>query len=319
MSITGLKRQKIEALPPHSEQTDLAAINSQNLKSARWKQVSPILLVTPMVVLASIFVLIPALLTFIGSFFHIPFTGGEWRFVGLDNFIRVFSTAQIIKSMVNTLVYSALTIIPSLAIGLALAIAVDNLTRGKALIRTLLFLPMTANLVAMAVVFAYMFDYRMGILNGFIGMVGIPPVNWLGDTSTSLFTVAMVGVWRTASFTMMIFFAGLATIPGTMNEAARMDGIKGLTKVFRLTIPAMKPSVVFAVVMAVLQSIQAFDTVRVMTDGGPQYSSEVIQTMAWRMGFEYFDLGTASALSFIMIAVLVAVGLWQRKILGGRN
>ncbi|MGP6174600.1 carbohydrate ABC transporter permease [Corynebacterium sp. A21] len=276
-------------------------------------------MVAPMVILASIFILIPAILTFIGSFFSIPFTGGEWKFVGFDNFTRVFSTTQILKSILNTIIYSVLTIIPSLVIGLALALGAESLTRGKALVRTLLFLPMTANLVAMAVVFAYIFDYRIGILNSLLGSVGVSPINWLGETNTSLLTVALVGIWRTSSFTMMIFFAGLATIPGTMNEAARMDGISGLTKVFRITLPAMKPSVVFATVMAVLQSVQAFDTVRVMTDGGPQYSSEVIQTMAWRMGFEYFDLGTASALSFIMIAVLIAVGLWQRKVLGGRN
>ena len=221
--------------------------------------------------------------------------------------------------MLNTVIYSVLTIIPSLAIGLLLALGAESVTRGKALLRTLLFLPMTANLVAMAVVFAYIFDYRIGILNAFLGAMGVAPVNWLGDTSTSLLTVAVVGIWRTSSFTMMIFFAGLATIPATMNEAARMDGIRGWTKLFRITIPAMKPSVVFATVMAVLQSVQAFDTVRVMTDGGPKYSSEVIQTMTWRMGFQYFDLGTASALSFIMIAVLIAVGLWQRRVLGGRE
>lgn len=288
-------------------------------RSAWWSRQLPILMVTPMVVLAAIMVLFPAVLTFIGSFFQIPFTGGEWKFVGFENFSRVFTTNQITQSIINTLVYSVLTIIPSLAIGLALALGIESVTRGKALLRTLLFLPMTANLVAMAVVFAYIFDYRLGILNGLLETIGVAPINWLGDTNTSLLTVSVVGIWRTASFTMMIFFAGLATIPGTMMEAARMDGLSGLTKVFRIIIPTMKPSVVFATVMAVLQSVQAFDTVRVMTDGGPQYSSELIQTMAWRLGFEYFDLGTASALSFIMIAVLIAVGLWQRRVLGGKD
>lgn len=308
--------------PPHVEAKPNPPIPAAPKKAAKtswWTRQAPMLMVMPMVVLATILVLFPAVLTFIGSFFQIPFTGGEWKFVGLDNFIRVFTTSQIVRSMVNTVIYSVLTIVPSLAIGLALALGIESVTRGKALLRTLLFLPMTANLVAMAVVFSYIFDSRIGILNGFLGMIGIAPINWLGDTSTSLLTVALVGIWRTASFTMMIFFAGLATIPGTMLEAARMDGISGLTRVFRIIIPAMKPSVVFATVMAVLQSVQAFDTVRVMTDGGPQYSSELVQTMAWRLGFEYFDLGAASALSFIMIAVLIAVGLWQRRILGGKE
>lgn len=287
----------------------------QRLRS--WRTWAPVLMVAPMVILASVFVLFPAVLTFIASFFEVPFTGGEWEFVGFDNFATVFGTNQIVQAIVNTVVYSLITIIPSLVIGLAMALLVEAATRGKALLRTLMFLPMTANLVAMAVVFSYMFDFRIGVINQFLGLIGLGPVNWLGSTNTSLLTVALVGIWRTASFTMMVFFAGLTTIPTTLNESARMDGISGLIKLRKITLPAMRPSVVFAVVMAVLLSVQAFDTVRIMTDGGPQYSSELIQTMAWRMGFEYFDLGTASALSFIMIVALILVGFWQRRALRG--
>ena len=208
-----------------------------------------------------------------------------------------FSATRPCAAITNTVIYSLITIVPSLAIGLMMALAADSLTRGKALARTLLFLPMTANLVAMAVIFTWIFDLRGGFANTLLGMVGLAPVNWLGSTDTSLLTVALVGVWRTASFTMMIFFAGLTTIPGTMNEAARMEGITGWTRLVKITLPAMRPSVIFAVVMAILQSVQAFDTVRVMTDGGPHYSSELIQTLTWRYGFEYFNLGAASALS----------------------
>ncbi|KAE8765993.1 carbohydrate ABC transporter permease [Georgenia thermotolerans] len=286
----------------------------------RRRRLAPALMVTPALVLAFVFVLLPAVLSFVGSFFRIPLTGGPWEFVGLGNYTALLGDTRARTAITNTAVYSVITIVPSLAIGLALALATDALTRGKALARTLLFLPMTANLVAMAVTFKWIFDLRGGFANQLLGLVGLAPVNWLGSTETSLLTVALVGVWRTASFTMMIFFAGLTTIPGTMNEAARMEGITGWTKLTKITLPAMRPSVIFAVVMAILQSVQAFDTVRVMTDGGPRYSSELIQTLTWRYGFEYFNLGAASALNFLLLVALLAVGVWQRKaLLGGED
>lgn len=284
-----------------------------------WRRRAPLLFVTPMVVLAFLFVFFPAVLTFIGSWFHIPLAGGTWTFVGTANYERIFTDPHSQRAIVNTLVYSVGTIVPSLVLGLLLAMAANSVVRGRALVRTLLFLPMTANLVAMAVVFTYIFDIRGGAANQLLGLFGIAPVNWLGSTDYALTTVMLVGVWRTASFTMMIFFAGLATVPGTMLEAARMEGIGGITRLTRIVLPVMKPTVVFAVVMAVLQSIQAFDTVRVMTDGGPQYSSELILTHAWRLGFQYFDLGGASAMSFLMVVALVALGLWQRRILAGKK
>lgn len=293
--------------------------DTRSRRDAFWRRWAPVLFVSPMVVLAFLFIFFPALLTFIGSWFHIPLAGGDWTFVGLANYDRIFSDPHSQRAIVNTIVYSLGTIIPSLVLGLFLAMLANSIARGRALVRTLLFLPMTANLVAMAVVFTYIFDVRGGAANQLLALFGAPPVNWLGTTDWALTTVMLVGVWRTASFTMMIFFAGLATVPGTMLEAARMEGIGGFTQLTRIILPVMKPTVVFAVVMAVLQSIQAFDTVRVMTDGGPQYSSELILTHAWRLGFQYFDLGAASAMSFLMVAALVALGLWQRRILAGKK
>lgn len=277
----------------------------------------PALMLTPALIGLGLFVVVPSLLALIASFFRVPLAGGAWQWVGLANFQRVLTDPAVLQSIGNTVAYSLLTIIPSLLLGLGLALLADSVARGRTLVRTLLFLPMTANLVAMAVVFRWVFAYQGGFVNQLIGVVGIPPVNWLGDTATSLVTVAIVGVWRASSFAMMIFFAGLATIPETVNEAAKAEGIRGFTKLSRLTIPMMKPTVVFAVVVTILGSVQVFDTINVMTQGGPQGSSETILTMTWRLGFGYFDLGAASALSLLLLLVLVGVGILQRRVLSG--
>lgn len=279
--------------------------------------IAPILFLLPAAVGVAVFFVVPALLAMFASFFRIPLAGGAWEWVGLANFERVLADPAVLQSIGNTVIYSLLTIIPGLVIGLMLALLVERVSRGRAFVRTALFLPMTANLVAMAVVFRWIFAFQGGFVNQMIGLIGIAPVNWLGDTSTSLLTVAMVGLWRAASFSMMIFFAGLATVPGTIHEATRAEGIKGWTKLTRITLPIMKPTVVFAAVVAILGSVQVFDTINVMTQGGPQGSSETILTMSWRLGFGYFDLGAASALSLLLLVALVSVGVLQRRVLAG--
>lgn len=277
----------------------------------------PLLFLLPAGIGILCFVLLPAVLSLVASFFEVPLAGGAWRWVGVDNFVHVLTDPVVVRSLWNTLLYSAITIVPSLAIGLALALLANSVVRGRAFVRTALFLPMTANLVAMAVVFRWMFAFQGGFVNQLIGLVGIGPVNWLGDTDTSLITVALVGIWRSASFSMMIFFAGLATVPGTIDEAARAEGVRGWAKLTRVTLPIMRPTVVFATVLAILTSVQVFDTINVMTQGGPQNSSETVLTMSWKLGFSYFDLGAASALSFLLLLVLVGVGLLQRRVLSG--
>lgn len=282
-------------------------------------RLAPILFLTPAVLGITLFIVLPALLSLVASFFTVPLAGGSWQFVGLANFERILTDPAVLQAIGNTLLYSVITIVPSLAIGLGLALLADSVTKGKALIRTLLFLPMTANLVAMAVVFRWVFAFQGGFVNQLLGLVGIGAVNWLGDTSTSLVTVALVGVWRGASFAMMIFFAGLATVPGTIHEATKAEGIRGWTKLRRITLPIMRPTVVFAAVITILGSVQAFDSINVMTQGGPQGSSETVLTMIWKLGFSYFDLGAASALSLLLLVVLIGIGVLQRRVLAGEQ
>lgn len=288
-------------------------------RGPRGDRFAPALLVLPAGIAMTVFVIVPAILSLVASFFAVPLAGGEWKFVGFTNFQRIITDPTVQQSMVNTLVYCVLTVVPGLAIGLVLALLAESVGRGRSWVRTALFLPMTANLVAMAVVFRWLFAYQGGFVNQVLGFVGMAPVNWLGDTDTSLLTVALVGIWRGASFSMMIFIAGLATIPTTIDEASRAEGIRGLPKLWRITLPMMKPTVVFATVLAILHSVQVFDAVNVMTQGGPLNSTETVLTQSYKLGFSYYDLGAASALSFLLLVVLITIGVLQRRLLTGEN
>ncbi|MEV7908132.1 carbohydrate ABC transporter permease, partial [Streptomyces anulatus] len=177
-------------------------------------------LLAPAMLLIALFVILPGLLAFAAGLFRIDLTNGvEWTWAGTENFTAVLADPAVRRSLVNTLVYCALTIVPSLVIGLGLALLAGSFTRGRKLLQTLLFLPFTANLVAMAVVFRYIFDLRGGFANQLLAVVGIGPVNFLGDTRYALPTVAAVGIWRGAALAMIMFLAGLTAVPTAVHEA----------------------------------------------------------------------------------------------------
>lgn len=292
--------------------TRAPATGTEVARSSRSTQRSAWLMLGPAIGLLVAFVYLPAVLSFVASLFDVPLASGAWDFVGFDNYADNFADDKMWQALRNTVVYSAGTIIPSLVIGFGLALLCSGIGRRYTVLSTLLFLPFTANLVAMAVVFRWIFAFRGGLANELVGIVGIGPVNFLGETGTSLFTVALVGIWRSATFCMILFLAGLTAIPSSVHEAAAMDGVKGLVKVRKVIVPVLRPAIVLASVMAILQSIQAFDTINVMTGGGPLGSSETLLTYTWKVGFEEFDLGRSSALSFLLLVVLLAIG-WARK------
>jgi multiple sugar transport system permease protein len=276
------------------------------------------LLVSPAAVLVALFVVVPGGLALVGSFFAIDITNGvEWTWVGLDNFEGLFADSAVRQSLLNTVLYCVMTIVPSLAIGFWLAVLANSLTRGRTLVQTLLFLPFTANLVAMAVVFRWIFSLNGGFANEMLAFIGVGPLNYLGDSTYALPTVAAVGVWRGAALAMILFLSGLTSIPTSVHEACAADGITGLTKLRRVVMPLLTPITVFVTVMMVLQSVQVFDTINVMTGGGPLGATETALTMTWRLGFAYYDLGQAAALSTLLLVVLVVIGVLRRRSLTG--
>ncbi|MFJ6027085.1 carbohydrate ABC transporter permease [Pseudarthrobacter sp. NPDC092424] len=274
---------------------------------------TPYLLLLPALAALLAFVYGPALLSLIGSFFIIPLSGGPWKYAGFNNYLKVFADPLIHQAAMNTLVYALATILPSMVLGLLLALLMEKMGRGSWLAKTALILPMTANMVAMAVVFKWIFAFQGGFTNQILGLAGLAPVNWLGEAETSLFTVILLGLWRATSLCMLLFMAGLTTIPSSIHEAASVEGIRGFTKLRTITLPMLRPTLVFVTVLSITGAVQVFEIVNVMTKGGPLGSSETAMTAAHKVGFEYFRIGEASAISFILIALLLIVGIIGRQ------
>lgn len=281
--------------------------------TGRRRTLTPYLLLLPAMTALLLFVYGPALLSLLGSLFVVPLARGPWKFAGLSNYVKVFSDPLVQQAAWNTLIYSLATIIPSMVLGLLLALLVERMGRGNWLVKTALILPMTANMVAMAVVFKWIFALQGGLGNQLLGIAGVAPVNWLGEADTSLLTVILMGLWRASSLCMLLFMAGLTTIPGSIHEATAVEGIRGFAKLRTIILPMLKPTLVFVTVLSITGAAQVFEIVNVMTKGGPLGSSETAMTATHKVGFEYFRIGEASAMSFSLIAVLLIIAVIGRQ------
>lgn len=267
-------------------------------------------LLLPAFVGLAVFVIGPALVSAFVAGTDKNLTGPDFEWVGTANLREALSDPGLGQAVRNTLVYCLLTVIPAVAVGLLLALAAERVTRGRTLVRLALFLPVSANIVAMAVVFAYIFtSAEEGLANTLVGFVGIEPVNWLGDPSTALPVVAFVGGWRLTSFVFVVYLAGLTAIPSSVHEAADVDGIRGFARFRHITLPLLAPTTVFLGVFVTVLTLQTFETVAVLTRGGPLDSSTTIIYYIYEVGFTgSFRIGYASMIALLLMIVVVAVG-----------
>lgn len=271
------------------------------------------LYLAPALIVLCAFTYLPVALALLASFFDISITSETWSFIGIGNYQRAVSDPSVQNAALNTVWYCLLTVIPSITFGLLLAVAIDGMRRVRVLTRTLLFLPMTANLVAMSIVFSWIFAYRGGFANTVLALVGVGPLNFLGDSSTALPTVAAVGAWRATSLNMVVYAASLTTVPQTIHDAAAADGVRGWTKLRKVLWPMLRPATVFVTIITFVQAIQVFDAVAVMTEGGPLGATESLLFLVWELGFQVFRLGYASAIAFVMLVAIILLGLARAK------
>lgn len=268
-------------------------------------------LLLPALLGLGVFVLGPALVSAFAAGTDKTLTGPSFHWVGTANLREAFHDPDFARSVVNTLEYCALTVIPAVVVGLALALATQQVARGGGVLRLVLFLPVSANLVAISLIFAYMFDPSPhGLANTFVGWFGVHPQNWLGDTSTSLPVVALVGGWRLTSFVFVVYLAGLTAIPASVYEAADVDGIRGFARLRHLTLPLLAPTTIFLAVFTTILTLQTFETVAVLTKGGPFGSSATVVYYIWQVGFTgSFRIGYASSIALLLILAIVLIGV----------
>lgn len=233
--------------------------------------------------------------------------------IGLANYTRMFTDELFYHSLRVTLVYTVTSVPLALTMALFMAILLNQKVVGQRLFRTIYYLPSLISGVAVAIVFAWIFNARFGIINYFIGLLGIPGPNWLGDPDWTLPAFVIMSLWSVGG-TTVIFIAALQGVPQSLYEAAEIDGASSLRRFWNITIPLISPVILFALITGVIATFQTFTTSYIMTGGGPSNASLFYLLYLYRNAFNWFEMGYASALAwFLFIIILICTGTLLRS------
>lgn len=256
------------------------------------------------------FLLLPILAVAIMSFFSWSLLSGP-RFIGLKNYVTLFQNPDTAHSLLVTAYYVLLNIPVQTVLALLLAILMNKKFRGMGVFRTIYVVPWMATPVAMGIVWQWIFDPQNGALNTFLGFFGLHGITWLSSLQLAMPSIAAVNIWQYTGYNMLFFLAGLQSIPSDLYEAANIDGSSPIQSFFRITLPLLSPTMFFVLVTDIIGSFQVFDTVYVMTQGGPGQATDTLNFEIFRQTFVYFHAGYASALSMVLFAVILLVTLLQ--------
>ena len=246
---------------------------------------------------------------------------GEPRigFAGLENYQELWDDRVFWISLRNTVIYVGVSVPATVLLGLLAAIAIEGVGRGRGFYRAAYFLPVASTLLAMALVWEFMFHPSVGFVNQVFRGLGLPTADWLQNPDTALFALAAIGVWQNLGLAMVLFMAGLKAIPPDLYEALAMDGADGAWERFRrVTWPMLGPALVFVVAITAIRSFQVFDTVQVLTEGGPSKSTEVLLFTMVQQGFTFLRSAYGAAITMVCLVLTLAITLAQTTILDRR-
>lgn len=240
-------------------------------------------------------------------------------FAGIENYQELWGDRVFWISLRNTVVYVGISVPATVGLGLLAAIAIEGVGRAKSFYRAAYFLPVASTLLAMALVWEFMFHPTVGFVNQVFRTLGIPTADWLHNPDTALFALAVIGVWQNLGLAMVLFMAGLKSIPPDLYEALAMDGADGAWERFRrVTWPMLGPALVFVVAITAIRSFQVFDTVQVLTEGGPSKSTEVLLYTMVQQGFTFLRSAYGAAITMVFLALTLLITLAQTTILDRR-
>jgi multiple sugar transport system permease protein len=239
------------------------------------------------------------------------------KFVGLANYHSLFANDPLfVIALRNTVVYTVGTVVPTVLISLAVAGVLNRKVKGIGIFRTIIFVPLAVSSVVMAVVWQFVFNTNNGLLNIMLGWIGIGPVPWLNDPKWAMLSLCTVSVWRSVPFATVILLAAMQGVPDNLYEAAKLDGAGEIRQFVWITVPLIRSAVSFVVVISIIHAFQAFDLVYVLTggNGGPETATYVLGIMLFQHAFSFLEFGYASALAWVMFAILLVLTVLQLRL-----
>lgn len=263
-----------------------------------------------------LFFVIPLVWGILGSFYDWNPLANQNSFIGLDNYEQALLSPIFQESLKNTVVFTVVTVALRTSLGLVLAVMINATTKGKQVIRSMYFLPVIMPLVAIAIVWKWLYHPRIGLLNMILAMFGIVGPNWLADPNLAMGSVIAMSVWKDVGYAIVIFMAAILNVPSTVYEASDIDGANKFQQFFKITIPLVKPTIIFIVITSLISYFQSFIQIMIMTGGGPNNKTNVISYLIFSEAFRNYRFGYASAISVILFIIIMIVTFIQFKIMG---
>lgn len=267
----------------------------------------------PNLVLVAIFLLVPLALAFVISLQKLGSLGSA-QFVGINNFTDLFQDSVFWESILNTTIFTVLTVPVGMVIGLGIASLLNSVLPGRAIYRSIIFLPLVVSGVATGVLGSWMFDQYNGFFNKLLSAFGLPAPSWQSNGGWAMTSLILVTLWQRIGFDMLIYLAGLQGVDPQLVEAATVDGASPWQRFRQVTFPLLGPSTFFLLIMNIIYSFQVFDTVWAMTRGGPNYSTTTVVTYAYRTSFDEHgpqELGYGAAVGVVIFAITLLVTMLQ--------
>lgn len=281
-------------------------------KKRDWKYSGNVLLfVVPALIPLVVFWIYPILRSLFISFTNWDYMSPTYDFVFLDNFISLFHDSRFYDALLNTLVFTVGTLIPTLAGGLLLALLLQKNFRGSGIYKFILFSPWITPTVAISIVWVWIFEPDTGIANAVLNFFHLPGLEWIQSSDTALLAVIIVTVWKSIGYAMIFYLSALEKVPSELYEACGLDGARKWQRFRDITIPSISPTTFFLMIITMVNSLQAYDQIQILTQGGPSGSTRTLLYMYYQLGFEEFDMGQATAVAMVMIVLTVLLSAIQ--------
>ncbi len=274
------------------------------------------LMVAPTIMGLIILNIIPIIQTVYLSFFKSGAFGRGNIFVGLKNYKIMLSDIQTWYAVRNTLVYTCLTVPAAIAIALVIAVVLNRQIRGKGIYRTIYFVPMVAAPAAVTMVWRWLYNYQFGLINHILVNLGLAKVKWTESPGIALFSIAVIGIWSSIGYCMVILLAGLQEIPGDFYEASDIDGATAIKQFFNITLPLVSPTLFFVAVTSIITAMQVFDVIFMMIDvSNPAYNRTVsLVYLFYNNSFKYSNKGYGSSIVVLLLAIIMIITIIQMKV-----
>ena len=273
-----------------------------------------ILFIIPAMLPLLVFWILPVIFSGGLSFTNWDMMSEDIKFMGFKNYTSLLRDPNFGRVLKNTLVFAVGSTIPTIFLGMMIALVMDGASKGAGLYRTIIFAPYITPMVAISVAWSWIFEPRVGILNFVMRLVSLPESQWLQSSKTAMISVLIVTTWKSLGWTMIFYMEAIRKVPKSLLESASMDGANGFWRFIKITLPMISPTTFFLVIMSTISSLQAYDQIQVLTQGGPAGATRTLLYYYYQEAFQNFNTGKASAVAVILVIITVILSLAETRI-----